>query len=221
MISPGQNLFQGAPLQQGSAGQGIFRNSFLNNAPVTEQQSLWNKNQARQGFAGQAETEKALRRNIASGQSFSKTHQDISDTMAASGQEQAKAAAAQAEMKDTGTNLQALQQSATAQSQALSAWNQQAANQAAQLQQPVAQAMVGLGTGMMDAAGRAARQGFQAGPSVGAQNLTANMQRGATFNPNQMQASNVQTLQANVGKVGGGRANVGRVGTYQGRASGV
>ena len=221
MFSAGQNLFQTAPLTQSSPGQGFLNNSFLNQGPVTGDQSLWNVNKARQGFAGQAETEKALRRNIASGQSFSKTHQDIADTMAASGSEQARAAAAQAKSQDIATNIGALQASAKAQSDARTSWDQSVANQQASQQQPIAQAMVGLGTGMMGAAGRAAAQGFQAGPSVGSQNLTANMERGATYNPTQMQSPTVQTLTSNVAKVGGGRANVGRVGSYQGRASGV
>ena len=210
------------PLQQGQAGQGIFGNSFLNQGPVTEQQSLWNQNKARQGFAGQAETEKALRRNIASGQSFSKTHEDIADTMSAGGREQAKAAAAQAQVKDIGTNMGALQESANAQSQSLSAWNQQAANQTAALQQPIAGAMTGLATGLMGAAGKVAGQGFQAGPSVGSsKRLASNMQQGANYNATQMNAPTVQTLSANVGKVGAGRAAGGRVGTYQGSARGV
>ena len=207
------NIFSNLPgsLQQGQAGQGIFGNPMLNQGPVTQQQGLWNVNQARQGFAGQAETEKALRRQIGTGQSFSKTHGDIAEATGALGYEQARQAGAQAQMSNIQQNQQAMLKSAGAQSQALDAWNQSQANQQAGLMAPTMNAMAGLGTNMFGAMGRQAASGFQATPSIGAQSLTPQMQQGQTFQPTQMQASQVTPQFANIGNVQSGRANVGTV----------
>ena len=219
------NIFSNLPgaMQQGQAGQGIFGNAMLNQGPVSQQQGLWNTSQAAQGFAGQGSTEKAMRRQMSPGQSYSKTHQDIAETTATLGAEQARQSAATAQMGNIQQNQQAMLQSAGAQSQALDAWNQAQANQAAGLQAPTMNAMAGLGTNMFGAMGRQAAAGFQAAPQVGAASLGPTMQQGATFNPQQMQASQVSPQFANVGSVQPGRANVGTVspGSYMTRASGV
>jgi hypothetical protein len=215
------NIFNAQPLQSGTAGAGIFSNQMLNQGPVTEQQGLWNVNQARQQYSGQAETEKALRRQIAPGQSFSKTHQDMAETMGATGHGQAQAGGAAAQMQNIQANQAALQQSATAQSQALGGWNQAQANQSAGLQAPMANAMAGIGTNMFNTMGNVAAQGFQPAPQVGAANLGPNMQTAGTFNANQMSAPTTQNLTANVGKSSAGSVNVGKVGSYQGRAGKV
>jgi len=198
-------------MQKGQAGQGIFGNAMLNQGPVSQQQGLWNVNQARGGFAGEAETQKALRRQIGTGQSFSKTHQDIAETTGTLGYEQARQAGSQAQMKNTQQNQQAMLQSAGAQSQALDSWNQSQANQSAGLQAPTMNAMAGLGTNMFGAMGRQAASGFQATPQVGAQSLSPQFQQGQTFTPQQMQGSQVTPQFANVGNVQAGRANVGTV----------
>ncbi|MAN61548.1 MAG: hypothetical protein CMI60_06335 [Parvibaculum sp.] len=207
------NIFSNLPgaLQQGQAGQGIFGNAMLNQGPVSEQQGLWNVQQARQGGPGQAETEKALRRQIGTGQSFSKTHQDIAESTAALGNQQATQAAAQAQMGNTQQNQQAMLQSAGAQSQALDSWNQAQANQQAGLAAPTMNAMTSLGTNMFGAMGRQAASGFQQTPQVGTQSLGNNFQTANTFNPTQMQASQTAPQFASVGNVQGGRANVGTV----------
>ena len=207
------NIFSNLPgaLQQGQAGQGIFGNSMLNQGPVSQQQGLWNVNQARQGFAGQGETEKALRRQIGTGQSFSKTHQDIAEATSTLGYEQARQAGAAAQMGNVQQNQQAMLQSAGAQSQALDSWNQAQANQQAGLAAPTMNAMASLGTNMFGAMGRQAASGFQATPQVGTQSLAPQFQQGQQFSPQQMQASQVAPQFSNVGNVQAGRANVGTV----------
>lgn len=208
-----QNIFSNMPgaMQQGQAGQGIFGNAMLNQGPVTQQQGLWNVNQARQGYAGQAEAQKALRRQIGTGQSFSKTHEDIAESQGELANQQAIQAGAAAQMGNIQQNQQAMLQSAGAQSQALDSWNQAQASQQAGLAAPTMNAMAGLGTNMFGAMGRQAASGFQQTPNVGASSLTGNMQQSATFNPQQMQASTVNPQFANVGNVQGGRASVGTV----------